>query len=92
MKSWDTACYATSCAYDYSHRIATGERVGIVQCGTIRKTYCAACARARHGFSEDTGEVLELSDAPSYPRPLKALAEKVAARFDARAAAARNDE
>jgi hypothetical protein len=92
MKSWTSALTAGQCAYDGSHTWMAGARIYVVQGLGWRKLYCNSCGLSRHQAPPDTGEVLELEDQPAYPKPLRALADEVRARFDGRAAAARNDE
>lgn len=91
MKAWTSAEIAGTCAYDYGHTWLRGARVFRVQGVGWTKDYCSSCALSRHQAPPDTGEIVELADHPTYPRPLKALAEKVRAQFDAKLAAAGKD-
>jgi hypothetical protein len=93
VKGWDEARESGTCAYDWTHTWKVGARIYVVHPeGTRARRYCAECAVRRQNAPPDTGEVKEVSDSPTYPTPLKALADRVGERFDAKAAAARNDE
>jgi hypothetical protein len=93
MKSWTSAILPGRCAYDGSHTWMAGARIYVVQGPSgWRKLYCNGCGLSRHQAPPDTGEILDLEDQPTYPKPLLALADQVRQQFDARAAAARNDE
>lgn len=93
MKAWTTAEISGQCAWDTKHQWKAGTRIGVVQPrdGAWRKTYCGPCFKERHGMADDTGEVLDVTDAPNFPAPLKAMVDNVRA-FDPRMAAAGKDE
>jgi hypothetical protein len=92
MKAWTSALTAGQCAYDFSHTWMAGARIYVVQGASgWRKLYCNGCGLSRHQAPPDTGEVLELEDQPAYPKPLRALADQVRARFDSKLAQA-NDK
>ena len=89
MKAWTSATVPGRCAFDNTHTWKQDARIFRLQGPWGKpKDYCASCAVARHDAPPDTGEVLDLTDAVSYPTPLKMLAANVAERFDARMAAA----
>lgn len=90
MKGWTSATMAGACAYDRAHTWTTGERIVVLKGIGWQKLYCASCGQSRHRVGADTGEILE-REAPPRLTPLKALATKIADRFDVRAAQARND-
>lgn len=71
MKAWTTATIDGSCAHSYAHPIRKGDRVVQVQGATWIKLYCGPCGRQVHGMPEDTGEVLDVTDAPGCPAVLK---------------------
>jgi len=95
MRGWTSATVDGQCSFDKAHKWKAGARVFRVQGATWLKEFCPACAAERHGAPDDTGQVLDTTDAPSYPTPLKQMAEIAAAaiadRFDAKAAAAGKD-
>lgn len=91
MKSWTSATSSRMCAYDASHHIATGDRVGLVAGANWQKVYCADCFVKRHNAPPDTGELVETVDEPAFT-PLRQLAEQMPDRFDGRMAAAGRDE
>lgn len=104
MKAWTTAEIAGRCAYDGLHTWRPGARVFVLQGADWRKVFCNSCGLARHGAPPDTGEVLDVTDAPSFPKPLKDLADQARSSlfaeafeeekplpFDGRAAAAGED-
>jgi hypothetical protein len=90
MKAWTTASGDGQCSHTWGHFWKAGDRIFRVSGATWTKDYCPQCAH-HQGAPPDTGEVLELSDTPTYPRPLKALADQVREQFDARMAAAGKD-
>lgn len=94
MKAWTSATSDGQCSYDGKHTWKTGDRIFRLQGTTWVKEYCPSCGHALHTAPPDTGELLDLESAPTYPTPLKALAEAVAAKilpFDSRMAAAGKD-
>ena len=91
MKKWITSLAHGVCSYDSAHRWGPGVRIFQVQGSTWIKKFCAGCAKARHGAAEDTGDDVEVIDEPAHIKPLKALADAVAARFDPKMRAA-NDQ
>ena len=92
MKAWTTATAPGRCSFDRGHTWAAGERIVRVQGVGWLKDYCATCGKTRHGAGEDTGEVLELADAPNYPKPLYEFANTTRDLFDAKMAAAGMDD
>ena len=92
MKAWTSATCDGTCSYDRSHGWKTGARIFHVQgVGGWKYDYCATCAVSRQEAPPDTGEILDFTDAPSYPAPMRALAESLAMKvllFDSKAAAA----
>ena len=94
MKAWTSATIDGRCSYDWKHHWKAGDRIFRLQGTTWTKDFCASCGLELHAAPPDTGEILDLESAPSYPKPLKALAEAVAAKilpFDAKVAAAGKD-
>jgi hypothetical protein len=93
VKAWTTATGDGHCSYEGRHFWKAGERIFRVQGIGWAKDYCVLCAHNQDA-PPDTGELLELSDAPSYPTALKTIAESVGAKvlpFDSRMAAAGKD-
>lgn len=92
MKAWTSATIDGHCAYDHTHRWAVGARIFQVRGSAKPQFYCANCAKQHHEAPEDTGELLDITDAPTYPEHLKPQAFPIADRFDAKAAAANDRE
>lgn len=89
MKAWTSATAPGRCAFDGTHTWQEGDRIFRIQGPWSKpKDYCDRCATTRHEAPADTGEVLDLTDSVSYPRPLRALVDNLGERFDAKAAAA----
>lgn len=90
MKAWTSSPGATTCSYDRAHRIAAGDRCGLVQGDGWRKVYCADCFMRRHDAGPDTGELVDAVDQAAAAR--RQLADHAPDRFDGRMAAAGKDE
>ncbi len=82
MRTWDSAAISGVCAYDKAHRWKAGTRVFRVQVPGWSKTYCGDCARRVHEAPQDTGQVLDVTDAPAYPAALKPAYELLAEPFE----------
>lgn len=80
MKAWTTAEVDGACAF-CGQRYRAGARVVVIQGLTWRKVYDDICAKRYHQMPDDTGELLDVTDAPSYPAPLKTLAAEALERF-----------
>ena len=89
MKAWTSATGDGRCA-SCRKPWSTGERMIRVQGKTWSKDYCGACGMRLFEMAEDTGEVLDVTDAPGFPTRLRPL-DETPLPFDGRAAAAGKD-
>jgi hypothetical protein len=84
MKAWHSAELGGRCSYDVTHTWLKGARVFRVQ---TFKDYCGSCGKQHQGAPPDTGEVLDLSTQPTYPKGLLQFTEPPEPAFDGKAAA-----
>lgn len=75
MRAWATAELPTVCAY-CGGRIEANSRVYVLQGVSWRKVYDPDCAKQQHQAPDDTGEMLDVTDDPTFPPSLKVDAMK----------------
>jgi len=78
MKQWTSAEVSGQCAF-CGGVWKPAVRIGLVQsdAGAWSKRYCGVCFQSQHKMPPDDGQITDHTDAPNYPKPLKALAERV---------------